>query len=466
MIAPRARAALFVGVVALLWASPAAAQAPQATLEGRAVLPADTLAPGPPSGSDLDPDEVVGGRETPFEGQPVGGFSAVLDAGGGEYLVMTDNGFGTKGNSADFLLRLYRVRPDFEGGGISVQSYIQLRDPDERIPFEITNENTAERFLTGADFDIESVRRDFRGDLWFGDEFGPFLLHADVYGRVLEAPIPLEGVRSPENPALRSGEEPNLPSSRGFEGMAASPDGAFLYPMLEGALGPDPEQRRRTIFEFDVASGRYTGARWEYRTESPENSIGELVALDANRFLVVESDDRQGGEARFKKIFAVDLRRVGEDGFLLKEEVVDLLSIRDPARVSEPAREGDAGLGDPFSLPFRTVESVLPLGDGSLLIINDNNYPSDAGRNPERPDDTEFIVVRPFALPPTGGPSLPIAAVLLATRPHVPDPLLGRLLTAFGAPCHAASPARQPLHVNHGTHRHPDQQPEDDKESK
>ncbi len=406
--------AVVVGAVNLLWASPAVAQTPEATLEGRAVLPADTFAPGPPSGSGLDADEVVGGREPPFEGQPVGGVSAVVDAGGGEYLVMADNGFGTKGNSADFLLRLYRVRPDFGDGGVRVRSYIQLRDPDDRIPFEITNENTAERFLTGADFDIESVRQDFRGDLWFGDEFGPFLLHTDAYGRVLEAPIPLEGVRSPENPSLGSGEEPNLPSSKGFEGMAASPDGAFLYPMLEGALGPDPEQRRRTIFEFDVASGRYTGARWEYRAERPENYVGELVALDENRFLVVESDDRQGREARFKKIFVVDLRYTGEDGFLLKEEEVDLLSIRDPARISEPARDGDVGLSDPFSFPFRTVESVLPLGDGSLLVLNDNNYPSDAGRNPERPDDTEAIVIRPFALPATGGPLIPVPAVLLA----------------------------------------------------
>ncbi len=406
--------AVIIGAVNLLWASPAVAQTPETTLAGRAVLPADTFAPGPPSGSGLDTDEVVGGRELPFEGQPIGGVSAVLDAGGGEYLVMADNGFGTKGNSADFLLRLYRVRPDFGDGGIRIRSYVQLRDPDDRIPFEITNENTAERFLTGADFDIESVRQDFRGDLWFGDEFGPFLLHTDAYGRVLEAPIPLEGVRSPENPALGSGEEPNLPSSKGFEGMAASPDGAFLYPMLEGALGPDPEQRRRTIFEFDVASGRYTGARWEYRAESPENSVGELVALDENRFLVVESDDRQGREARFKKIFVVDMRYTGEDGFLLKEEEVDLLSIRDPARISEPAREGDVGLSDPFSFPFRTVESVLPLGDGSLLVLNDNNYPSDAGRNPERPDDTEAIIVRPFALPATGGPPLLIPVAPLA----------------------------------------------------
>ncbi|MCS6855101.1 MAG: esterase-like activity of phytase family protein, partial [Elioraea sp.] len=34
--------------------------------------------------------------------------------------------------------------------------------------------------MTGADFDIESVRIDHRGRFWFSDEFGPFLLKTDA----------------------------------------------------------------------------------------------------------------------------------------------------------------------------------------------------------------------------------------------------------------------------------------------
>jgi len=83
---------------------PTALAQPEAILEGRAVLPADTFAEGLPSGAKLE-DETKGGRTPPFESQPVGGFSAVLDEADDGYLAMADNGFGKKDNSADFLLR-------------------------------------------------------------------------------------------------------------------------------------------------------------------------------------------------------------------------------------------------------------------------------------------------------------------------------------------------------------------------
>lgn len=109
---------------------------------------------------------------------------------------MADNGFGQKANSADFLLRAYYIRPDFEtaeggSGEIRTGQFVQLRDPDRHVPFEITNEESEERLLTGADFDIESVRRDNQGNLWFGDELSPFLIHTDAEGRLLEATISL-----------------------------------------------------------------------------------------------------------------------------------------------------------------------------------------------------------------------------------------------------------------------------------
>ncbi|HEV8044595.1 MAG TPA: esterase-like activity of phytase family protein, partial [Rubrobacter sp.] len=157
----------------------------------------------------------------------------------------------------------------------------------------------------------------------------------------------------------------------------------------------------------------------------PDNAIGDLTALGEGRFLVIERDNEQGTEASFKKVYEVDFSRADADEFLLKREVLDLLSISDPDLISEPAREGDVGIGNPFAFPFQTIESILPLGDGRLLLLNDNNYPLSAGRNPGQPDDTEAIVVRsaalssPSGIPETGGPPLlmipaVVAALLVA----------------------------------------------------
>ena len=128
--------------------------------------------------------------------------------------------------------------------------------------------------------------------------------------------------------------------------------------------------------------------------------IGDFTALDEHRFVLIERDDFQGADARQKKIYLVDLRRVDADGFLEKRLVLDLLRIPDPDGISLPARPGEFGVGDPFSFPLQSVESLEVLGGERLLIANDNNYPGSDGRwiARDRPDDTELIVVRVPAL--------------------------------------------------------------------
>jgi hypothetical protein len=379
----------------------AAADDRETTLVGRAILPADAYQPGPPSGAFITPDN---GVTTPFPSQPLPGLSAVLDAGHGEFWGMPDNGYGAKTNSGDFLLRVYRIRPDFEtaaggSGSVDVLGFVQLRDPDGKLPFPLFR---TDRLLTGADLDIESLRIARDSTMWFGDEFGPFLVHTDATGKVLEAPISLPGVQSPQNPFLPNPDAWTIRASRGFEGTAASIDGKTLYPMLEGALRSDPDPRRRILNEFDLRSRSYTARTWQYHVDAafPDAVIGDLTALDQHRFVLIERDDAQGAEARQKKIYLFDLRRVDSDGFLEKRLVVDLLRIRDPFGISLPARPGEFGVGDPFSFPLQSVESLEVLNGERLLVANDNNYPFSDGRwiARDRPDDTELIVLHAPAL--------------------------------------------------------------------
>ena len=373
-----------------LLASGTASAAAEPKLEARAILPADATFPAPfPGAPNTEP------APAPGSVQPVGGFSALLDAGNGDFYAMPDNGFGSKANSRSFILRLYKVRPKWKTewsgkGDVKILDAITLSDPDAKVPFPIVNENTEDRILTGGDFDIESVRQAPDGTFWFGEEFGPFIVHVDAKGRVLDAPVPLPRVFSPDNPFLL-GRTPNLASSNGFEGMALSKDGDTLYPFLEGPLvGDDPLVRH--VYEFDVKTRRYTGRNWIYRMSIPGTLVSDAVAYSKDQLIVTERDNGQGPAAAWKKAFVIDVPNNRPN--IQKREIVDLLNINDKDGISEnPIRPGDFGLGNPFKFPYQTVEAVLPLSGNELAFVNDTTFGS-TGRNPNLPDYSDFIIVK------------------------------------------------------------------------
>ncbi len=170
------RMVLLIGLMTL-------AAGPVARLEARAVLPARTFAPGPSSGARLS--KVAG---APWASQPVQGFSGLLPLADGGFLTVTDNGYGVPENSSDFLLRVYALAANFDAGTLSATPVMTLRDPKRQLPFPIVQAFTEERWLTGADLDVESLVKAPDGTYWFGDELGPFLVHTDATGVVLEPP--------------------------------------------------------------------------------------------------------------------------------------------------------------------------------------------------------------------------------------------------------------------------------------
>src|SRR5882762_6310940 len=334
----RAHVLFAVAATTLGLAMAAAAQTKfPSVLEGHAVLPAMTLVPAPadappdlqtsgrfagPPGQRIDtPESVPGisalsdkaaprptGINLPFKGQPVQGLSGIKNLKDGTFLTLTDNGFGSKANSPDAMLMFHVVKPDWKGGTVGHVSTTFLSDPDRKVPFRIVNENTPKRYLTGSDFDIESIQP--IGDaLWFGDEFGPFLIKTDRTGKVLavfDAKVDGKIVRSPDHPSLTLPAAPGpvkfeVRRSKGFEGMAVSPDGKFLYPLLEGALlmgaNGEPEAKEGKtylrILEFDVDKAAFTGKGSKYPLELPGNAIGDFNLIDATSGLIIERDDSE-----------------------------------------------------------------------------------------------------------------------------------------------------------------------------
>ena len=443
---PATLIALAIGALAPSFAH--ADQAFPATLAGHAVLPASTfLAPpkdapaslavsGKYTAADARRVDAVGSlpghsylsdkaapRPThvalPFKGQPVQGFSGIKHSGDGRYWVLQDNGYGARSNSADAMLMFHRVKPDWQKGGVRLERSAFIHDPDRKVPFPIVNEGTQKRYLTGADFDIESIQP--IGDImWFGDELGPYLLKTDRQGKVLavfETRVDGKVLKSPDHfsvttPATSGSFTTVARRSRGYEGMAASPDGQFLYPLLEGPLWNTEEKKWENkggreylrILEFSTTKGEWTGRSWKYALEQNGNNIGDFNMIDADTALIIERDngeglpehacngparpDCQNVPARFKRVYKVSLKEADADGFVKKIGHIDLLDIRDPKQV---ARRG--GKDGRFSFPFVTIENVDVVDGEHIIVANDNNLPYSAARQPNLQDDNEFILL-------------------------------------------------------------------------
>lgn len=420
-----------------------------ATLQGHALLPAATLLKPPTdapaalamSGRYLHadgrrrdtPGAVPGiaflsdpkaprptGFDGPFNGQPVQGFSGVRWQRDGTAWTLSDNGFGSKANSPDAMLMVHQIRPDWQSGRIERLRTVFLHDPDGIVPFHIVNAATPKRYLTGADFDIESIQ--LVGDsFWFGDEFGPYLIRADRNGRVtgvFETRVAGQLLRSPDHfavttPAVPGAFETPVRRSRGFEGMAASADGRFLYPMLEGPVWDSAAKSWETrdgkqvlqILEFDVQKAEYTGRVLRYALEAAGNNIGDFNFIDRDTALVIERDNGEGDPAlacngaarpdcfnvpaRFKRVYKIDLSQPDAQGFVRKVGYVDLLDIADP---QNRARVG--GRDGRFTFPHWCIEGVDIVDGEHIVVMNDNNLGVAQARAFGRNEDNEIILLR------------------------------------------------------------------------
>jgi hypothetical protein len=161
-----------------------------------------------------------------------------------------------------------------------------------------------------------------------------------------------------------------------------------LLPLLVGALLASASQSfaqmlegfaslRGDTFAAGPTTGQFittTNGRTPFDHKQPVQGFSSVLRAADGDFLAMP------------KIFVVNLDEIDANGLLIKREVADLLHISDPANVG--------GFGPVFRFPFQTIESVIPLSEVTLGVLNDNNYPFSSGRTPGQPDPNEFIVIR------------------------------------------------------------------------
>lgn len=414
-----------------------------ATLAHQAILPADTRVPAPQdapehlrqAGKFTTPDRhrtdalgTVPGKDglrptgtgLPIDGQAVQGFSGIRRMEDGTFWTLSDNGFGSKATSSDAALMLHHIAIDWTAGTVDRRETVFLSDPGKKAPFPIALEGTDTRYLTGTDFDVESIQPVADG-FWVGEEFGPWLLKFDQAGKlqsVHETRVGDTKVLSPDNPTLQLPADPtkpmpafNLKRSGGFEGLARSPDGAHLYALLEGPLYADRKvetaEDGRTglrVIEFDMGKGDWTGRSWIYPLSEEGVAIGDFNMLDDTTALVIERDNGAGrpsescqGEpkddcfatpAKLKRIYKIEMNEANAGGPVRKIGYLDLMDVKDPNGV---ARQGTRD--GVYDMPFVTIENVDRVDDTHIVVANDNNFPFSAGREVDRADDNEFVLI-------------------------------------------------------------------------
>ena len=434
----------FLPLALSLFAVPAVAQETfDATLAGHAYLPALSLV-APPADAPKDawisgkftggarngvPMSVPGntgglhgkrltGLNLPFIGQPLQGFSgfAMNRAEDGSVYVLTDNGFGSKANSPDTLLFFSRMDADFDTGEVEIKETVFLHDPDFKVPFRISYGGTDSRYLTGADFDLESIQR--VGDsIWIGEEFGPYLIEATLDGRIKGVyPTMVDGVqlKGPDTPGISAtsvkGTDWTVPRSGGYEGMALQPETGLLWAMLEKPLlaaSGENEGDFLRVMAFDPEAREWTGEGFKFKLAEGATAIGDFNFIDETRALVIERDNGEGepslkcagdpqadcfpNPAMVKHVVLIDTADVDAEGYVRRIGQIDLMNIADPdgkARI-----ETDGGEAGRFSLPFFTIEDVMRVDETHIMVAVDNNLPFSSGRKLDAAADNEVVLL-------------------------------------------------------------------------
>ncbi|WP_442577690.1 esterase-like activity of phytase family protein [Mesorhizobium sp. ASY16-5R] len=416
-----------------------------AKLAGQAILPANTIIKAPENapehlqtvGKFSTPDRKraaalgsvpakdgvrLTGLSLPFDGQAVQGLSGIKTIGDGTYWTISDNGLGNKLNSTDAALMIHRIKPDWSTGAVERLETIFLTDPDKKAPFPIVLEGSDTRFLTGGDFDVESVQPVADG-FWIGEEFGPYLIKVDLQGKlldVIDTVVDGKPVLSPDNPKVTLQANPAAPTpkfnvkrSGGYEGLAQAPDGSKLYALLEGPLygddGKVEQANGRTalrVIEFDVASKSWTGRSWLYPLAEGGEAIGDFNMIDATTALVIERDNGAGvadkacvdaknptpdcfaTPAKLKRIYKIEMNDANVGGSVRKIGYIDLMKVPDPDN-----RKRQGGGEGFYDMPFVTIENVDVVDGTHIIVGNDNNLPFSAGRALDKADDNELVLL-------------------------------------------------------------------------
>ncbi len=266
------------------------------------------------------------------------------------------------------------------------------------------NGNPLENDHFGADMESIVVAPD--GTFWMSDEYRPAIYHFTADGILIDRFIPIGTAAAAREEEGTFGSE-TIPEvyaqrriNRGFEGMALNTDNGRLYAFIQSPLdNPDisdaeaseqglkSDQNSRNsqvlrILEFDPATGQTTGEYVYFLEGSPGvDKIGDAVYAGNGKFYVIERDSGTDPDSK-KFIFEVDL--TGATNILGTD--ISTATDRENALEGKTADEllalGVNAVTKTKILNLPSIgylagdkpEGLALLDDGSLAVINDNDF--------------------------------------------------------------------------------------------
>ena len=255
-------------------------------------------------------------------------------------------------------------------------------------------------------FDAEGIVRLADGTFWIGDENGPSIAHFSADGRMIARHVP-QGTEG-EFAGAKYDVKGTLPAilakraiNRGIELMAISPDENFLYFIMQNALAnPDVKTYQAAknirLFKIERASMKVVG-EYVYTLDDPTSfrrdpskrqndpRISELMAIGLDRLVVLERTELTTKlyEVAARRARPTSSARAGTMPRRRRRWKRPRLRTRKSRPLQKTLRLDTANFPDIVG----KTEGMALLGDGSLLIINDDDYGIAGGR-------TQIVVLR------------------------------------------------------------------------
>ncbi|KZZ84121.1 esterase-like activity of phytase family protein [Bacillus sp. SJS] len=225
---------------------------------------------------------------------------------------------------------------------------------------------------------------------WLSDEYRPSLVQMKKDGTLLQRLVPV-GMEGDFKNAPYLPVKANLPGvltkreeNRGFESVTITPDGRYLYTMTQSALtNPDENSRITRILKIDLKTTKVI-AEYAYIFEDGRKLgldqhdivVSDLFAIDEHSLLVDERDTASGKEAKFKKIYKINLQEA--TNILNKDKgkgkTLEQMNAKDQkaAGIKAVAKKEVVDLLK-FGYPYEKAEGITLVGK-KLAVINDDDF--------------------------------------------------------------------------------------------